>query len=148
MRVVLQRAKTASVDVNGKEIASIKKGLLLLVGIGKNDTDGSIEHAARKICRLRVFGDAEGKMNLDIKQVEGEILSVSQFTLLGDISKGNRPGFENAGAPEVAEGRWKYFNEILRKEGIVVQEGIFGAHMNVNMVNEGPVTFVVDSWED
>ena len=143
--MVLQRVKEASVRVDDMVIASIGMGLLLLVGIEKGDTEMIAERIAGKIVRLRVFADLNGKMNLDIRQVAGEVLSVSQFTLAGDISKGNRPGFDNAGTPQEAERLWRRFNDVLVNIGIAVGLGKFGAHMEVGLVGDGPVTFIVNS---
>ena len=143
--MVLQRVKEASVRVDDRVIASIGTGLLLLVGIEKGDTGIIAERIAGKISRLRVFADLNGKMNLDIRQVEGEVLSVSQFTLAGDISKGNRPSFDNAGTPQEAERLWRRFNDVLVNIGIAVGLGKFGAHMEVGLVGDGPVTFIVNS---
>ncbi len=143
--MVLQRVKEASVTVDDMVIASIGMGLLLLVGIEKGDTEMIAERIAGKIVRLRVFADLNGKMNLDIRQVEGEVLSVSQFTLAGDISKGNRPSFDNAGTPQEAERLWRRFNDVLVDIGISVGLGKFGAQMEVGLVGDGPVTFIVNS---
>ena len=143
--MVLQRVKEASVRVDDMVIASIGTGLLLLVGIEKGDTEMIAERIAGKIVRLRVFADLNGKMNLDIRQVEGEVLSVSQFTLAGDISKGNRPSFDNAGTPQEAERLWRRFNDVLVDIGISVGLGKFGAQMEVGLVGDGPVTFIVNS---
>lgn len=144
MRIVLQRVKEASVSVGGEKKASIGKGLVLFVGIGKEDTVETAERMAGKISRLRVFEDEKGKMNLDIKEVYGEILSVSQFTLLGNTSKGNRPGFDSAADPEPAKKLWEQFNNDIIKRGISLKKGAFGACMDVKIVNDGPVTFVID----
>ena len=113
MKVVLQRVKEAQVKVDEKEIASMSRGFLLLVGIGKDDTLENAENLAKKISKLRVFEDANGKMNLDIREIKGEVLSVPQFTLLADTKKGNRPGFDNAASPAEAEKLWKKFNHFL-----------------------------------
>ncbi len=147
MRVVIQRVIRAGVSVEGRTTASIGKGLLLLVGIGKGDTRKDIEYLARKIVNLRIFEDDNGKMNLNIKQVNGEILSIPQFTLFGDIRKGNRPGFDGAASPETAAELWHELNAELRKENIPVKEGRFGAHMQVELVNDGPVTLWIDTSE-
>ncbi len=144
MRIVLQRVKEASVAVDGKVIASIGKGFLLLVGVSRDDTERIAEPMARKISSLRVFEDSEGKMNLDIRETEGEVLSVPQFTLLGNTEKGNRPGFDNAAEPEKAKAIWESFNSHLESGGIKVSGGEFAAHMEVSLVNDGPVTFVLE----
>lgn len=143
MKVVLQRVKRASVEVEGKEVSSIGKGFLLFVGIDKEDTVEKIERMAGKVLRMRVMEDTEGKMNLDIMEAGGEILSVPQFTLNAITDKGNRPGFDNAADPKKAESLWIKFDDFLRNYGINVKEGVFGAHMDVSLVNDGPVTFVL-----
>jgi D-tyrosyl-tRNA(Tyr) deacylase len=145
MKVVLQRVKEASVSVDEKIKDTIGRGLLLLVGISKEDRSETVERMARKISKMRIFEDENGKMNLDILQVGGEVLSVPQFTLLGDTSKGNRPGFDNAADPKDAEALWKKFDNVLRQDQVPVKEGEFGAHMEVSLVNDGPVTFVLES---
>ena len=145
MKVVLQRVKQAAVDVGGERKAQIKKGFLLLVGIGREDDREVVGAMARKVSKLRVFEDTEGKMNLDLREAGGEVLSVPQFTLLGSTEKGNRPGFERAASPDKAEALWKDFNEVLRSCGVAVSEGRFSAHMEVSLVNDGPVTFILDS---
>ena len=145
MKVVLQRVKEADVTVGEKVKSAISNGYVLLVGIDKDDTPGTIGIIAKKICSLRGFEDEQGKMNLDISQINGSILSVPQFTLLGSMDKGNRPGFDNAAAPDKAQCLWEKFNEDLRALGIPVYEGEFGAHMDVSLMNDGPVTFIIDS---
>ena len=145
MRVVLQRVKEAAVTVGGKEIASTGRGFLLLVGVSKEDTPDAAEAMAKTIGKLRVFEDENGKMNLYILQAEGEVLSVPQFTLLADTTKGNRPGFDNAASPEEAKALWEEFNKALEGENVSVKKGDFGAHMEISLVNDGPVTFVLDS---
>ncbi|MDD5634774.1 MAG: D-aminoacyl-tRNA deacylase [Candidatus Omnitrophica bacterium] len=144
MKIIIQRVKNAAVTVDGKKVAAIGKGFLLLAGIGKEDTETIAENMALKIIKLRIFEDENGKMNLDIRQVEGEVLSVSQFTLLGDTTKGNRPGFDKAALPDKAKELWEYFNEKLYASGIPVKQGVFGAHMDVSLVNDGPVTFSLE----
>ena len=144
MRVVLQRVKSSAVSVGGEEKASTGKGFLLLVGIDKKDSREVVEAMAIKISKLRVFEDAQGKMNLDLGEVEGKILSVPQFTLLGKTEKGNRPGFDDAADPEKAKELWQSFNEALKSRGVSVEEGEFGAHMEVSLVNDGPVTFILE----
>lgn len=145
MRVVLQRVREAAVTVRGQYINSIGKGLLLLVGIGRGDSVKTVRAMAQKISKLRVFEDKDGKMNLDVIQAVGKILSVPQFTLLGDTSKGNRPGFDDAAFPEDAMVLWEEFNKSLKGKKILVKEGEFGAHMEIRLVNDGPVTFILDS---
>lgn len=145
MKIVLQRVKEASVSSERKKTVSIGGGLLLLVGIGKNDKEEEAERLAKKIRNLRVFEDENGKMNLNILEKGGEVLSVPQFTLLGDTEKGNRPGFDAAADPRKAEALWKHFNGALTLEGVKVLEGMFGKHMDVKLVNDGPVTFILES---
>lgn len=145
MRVVLQRVKEAKVMVSDNEISGIGKGALLLVGVEKQDTDADINYLANKIKNIRIFDDNSGKMNLDIKQVNGEILSVPQFTLYADTRKGNRPGFDKAAEPEIAKKAWLTFNNLLREASIPVKEGQFAANMQVILNNNGPVTILLDS---
>jgi D-aminoacyl-tRNA deacylase len=144
MKVVLQRVKKASVKVDGELVSSIQEGYLLLVGIAADDTKKQLVDMARKISKLRIIDDNMGKMNLDILANGGEILSVSQFTLVGALDEGNRPGFSPAASGDIAEMMWREFNENLRNFGCTVKEGIFGAQMDVSLVNDGPVTFVLD----
>ena len=145
MRVLIQRVKSAGVVVEGQNIAEIGQGLMLLVGVGKDDAEGDIEHLSKKVANLRIFEDKEHKMNLNVKQVDGQILSVPQFTLHADTRKGNRPGFDLSAEPEMAKGYWQKFNNLLKEDGIVLKEGLFGAHMEVGLVNDGPVTIWLDS---
>ncbi len=145
MRVLVQRVESAEVSVEGRKVAATGKGMLLLVGIAKDDTVEDIDRLAKKVISLRIFEDDNGKMNLNIKQADGEVLSVSQFTLYANTQKGNRPGFDHAAAPETAKEYWERFNELLRKDGLKVEEGIFGANMRVGLVNDGPVTIMLDS---
>ena len=145
MRVVLQRVKNASVTVSGETISEIGEGLLLLVGVAKDDGEGEASWLAEKIAGLRIFNDEDGKMNLGVKDVGGEILAVSQFTLLADTRKGKRPSFIKAALPEEAEPLFDYFCERLREAGIAsVKTGSFGAMMDVALVNDGPVTIVLE----
>lgn len=145
MRIVLQRSKQASVTVDGEVTGAIESGFVLLVGITHDDTKADVEYAANKIAGLRLFEDEEGKMNRSIDEVGGAILSISQFTLYGDIRKGRRPSFVEAARPEVAEPLWNQFNEALRSRNLQVETGVFGAMMDVQLINDGPVTLVVES---
>ncbi|WP_273887919.1 D-aminoacyl-tRNA deacylase [Rubrobacter naiadicus] len=145
MRVVLQRVREASVSVGGEKVAEIGRGLLLLVGVAEGDGEPQADWLAGKIAGLRIFGDEAGKMNLSVRDTGGEILAVSQFTLLADTSRGKRPSFVRAARPEEAEPLFEYFCEKLREEGVgTVKRGVFGAVMEVALVNDGPVTIVLD----
>ena len=144
MRLVVQRVRSASVDVAGERIAEVGVGLLLLVGIAPGDIDVDLRKAARKVVHLRVFEDGDGKMNRSLLDVGGRVLAVSQFTLYGDTGKGRRPSFVGAAAPEVAEPLFDAFVEALRAEGVHVETGRFGAKMAVELVNDGPVTLVIE----
>ncbi|ATP41241.1 D-tyrosyl-tRNA(Tyr) deacylase [Solibacillus sp. R5-41] len=145
MRVVLQRSKEASVTVDGTVTGAIRKGYVLLVGITHTDTEEDVAYVAKKIADLRIWEDEAGKMNRSILEVDGEILSVSQFTLYADIRKGKRPSFVEAARPEPAEKLWHAFNEQLKTYGLHVETGIFGAMMDVALINDGPVTIIVES---
>lgn len=145
MKVVVQRSKAASVSVDGKQIGAISHGLVLLVGITHEDTEQDLKWMADKLAGLRIFEDEQGKMNIDVVEAGGEILSVSQFTLYGDCRKGRRPNFMDAARPEQAERLYLQFNELLKAKGLVVETGQFGAMMDVQLVNDGPVTLIVDS---
>jgi D-tyrosyl-tRNA(Tyr) deacylase len=147
MRVLIQRVKRASVIVDEKEVSRIGNGLLLFVGVGRNDGEQDIEYLCKKIANLRIFEDEKGKMNLDIRQTGGQVLSVSQFTLYADTGKGNRPGFDQSTGPGMAKELWERFNAGLQKKGLDVRGGIFGAHMEVALLNDGPVTIWLDSEE-
>ncbi|MFA1641669.1 D-aminoacyl-tRNA deacylase [Chryseomicrobium imtechense] len=144
MRIVLQRSKAASVTVDGEVVGEITHGYTLLVGITHEDTKQQADWLAAKIAGLRLFEDEEGKMNRSLDEVAGQILSVSQFTLYGDSRKGRRPSFIEAARPEVAEPLWLYFNDQLRSHGFEVQTGIFGAMMDVSLINDGPVTLILE----
>ena len=145
MRVVLQRVKSASVTVDDQAIGKVGKGYMLLVGFTHDDSIEDIDYIARKVANARLFADENGKINLSIKQVQGAILSVSQFTLYASTKNGNRPGFGAAQKPELAKENYHYFNEKLRSYGIEVQTGQFGADMDVALVNDGPITIIYDS---
>jgi len=145
MRVVLQRVTYASVSVGGDPIASIGSGLLLLVGVAEADTEAEAKRLATKCAEMRVFADAEGKFNLSLLDVGGEALVVSQFTLLADVRRGRRPDFTASAATEVASPLVDAFAQALVQLGISVEAGRFGAHMMVDLVNDGPVTIVIDS---
>ena len=144
MKIVIQRVQEASVAVDQEVVASIQQGLLLLVCFEQGDDDSSIGRAVEKILKLRIFDDSDGKLNLDIQAVKGEILSVSQFTLSWGGSGGHRPSFEKSMAPQEARLKYALFNRELRSRGVEVKEGKFGAFMRVSLVNDGPVTFVLD----
>jgi D-tyrosyl-tRNA(Tyr) deacylase len=145
MRVVVQRSKAASVTVDGTVVGEIEKGFVLLVGVTHDDTQADAAFMADKIANLRVFEDEAGKMNLSLLDVGGEVLSVSQFTLYGDCRKGRRPNFMEAARPEHAKEIYDLFNGLLREKGIKVETGVFGAMMDVQLVNDGPVTLIVES---
>ena len=145
MRIVLQRVKEASVTVEGERISGIGGGLLLLVGVAEGDGEDAADWLAEKVAGLRIFNDAEGKMNLGVRDVGGGVLAVSQFTLLADTRKGKRPSFVRAAPPESAEPLFDYFCQKLRAAGIApVETGRFGAMMEVALVNDGPVTIVLE----
>jgi D-tyrosyl-tRNA(Tyr) deacylase len=145
MRVVLQRVARASVTVGGERVAEIARGYLLLVGIGASDGDGEVERMAVKIADLRLFADQAGKTNLALADVEGEILVVSQFTLYADLRKGRRPSWTDAAVPAVAAERVEAFAAALEDRGISVKRGVFGADMDVELLNDGPFTLVLDA---
>ena len=144
MRLVIQRVKNAKVDIDGKTVSSIGKGLLVLLGVTHEDTKETVDYLVKKLCKLRVFEDENGKMNLSIKEVEGKLLIVSQFTLYADCSRGNRPSFVNAAKPDFANELYEYFCEKCKEEQIKVQKGIFGADMKVSLLNDGPVTIILE----
>jgi len=145
MRVVVQRVKEASVKVNEQLVSKIGKGYVLLVGFHHLDDVKDIQYMAKKIKKLRIFSDDQGQMNLNIDQVQGEILSVSQFTLYGDVKKQNRPGFTEAMPYEKANRFYQQFLDDLSKQGLHVKDGIFGENMQVSLVNDGPVTLLVET---
>lgn len=145
MRVVLQRVSHASVTVEEKVIGKIQRGFLLLVGVTHDDAKEDMEYLVRKIVQMRIFEDEEGKLNRSIQDIGGEILSVSQFTLYADTKKGNRPSFSKAAPGDVAIEMFEQFNGLLRETGIPVETGQFGADMKVELLNDGPVTILLDT---
>jgi len=144
MKAVIQRVSSASVKVNNKIVGQINKGFVVLLGITHTDTEKEAKFIAGKISNLRIFEDNEGKMNLSLKDVKGETLIISQFTLYGDARKGNRPSFTEAARPETAIPLYEYFVEEMKRSGIPVATGIFGAKMEVEIHNSGPVTIIVE----
>ncbi|MDD5792206.1 MAG: D-aminoacyl-tRNA deacylase [Erysipelotrichaceae bacterium] len=147
MRLIVQLVKESSCTIDGRITGAINKGFMVLVGFGPDDNEEITRKMAEKMVKLRIFGDNEGKMNLSLKDVDGAILSISQFTLYADCKKGNRPSFSGAMEPNKAKELYLYFNEYLRSLGYQVEEGIFGADMKIALVNDGPVTIILDSKE-
>jgi len=145
MRVVLQRVKEARVDVAGATVGAISTGLLILIGVTATDTQQDADYLADKVINLRIFPDEEHRMNRSILEVGGSLLVVSQFTLYGDCRKGRRPSFDRAAPPEQARRLYEYFIERLTSRNIIVQTGVFQAEMQIHLVNDGPVTFILDS---
>lgn len=145
MRILVQRVKNASVTIDGQLFSQIKQGYLLLVGFSNNDDENIVELMTQKLLNLRICDDSDGKMNLSIIDTKGELLSVSQFTLYADASKGRRPSFIEACNPERAVQLYDYFNDKLRKSGLKVETGKFRAEMDVQLVNSGPITIMLDS---
>lgn len=147
MRFVIQRVKHASVTIEGQEKGKIGNGFLVLVGVGKEDDTAVADKMVQKLINMRIFEDENGKTNLGLKDVAGELLMISQFTLYADCKKGNRPSFTKAGAPDEAERLYEYMLDKCRKEIPVVQQGEFGADMKVELLNDGPFTVILDSAE-
>ncbi len=145
MRALIQRVSEASVTVNDKVVARTQRGLLIFLGVGRSDTADDAEYLARKVLLLRIFPDADGKMNHNVMQVEGNLLIVSQFTLYGDTTKGNRPSYSDAAPPDAARTLYEHFVRQCSKSGLLTESGVFQAHMNVHLVNDGPVTFLCHS---
>lgn len=145
MRAVVQRVTSASVEVNDKTVGEIKNGLCVLLGVGKDDTDADLKFVAEKLVNLRIFSDADDKMNLSLKDVNGELLLISQFTLYGDCSHGRRPYFGDAMGPDRANEMYEQMATMLRETGTKVETGIFGADMKVTLTNDGPVTIILES---
>ncbi|WP_445432375.1 D-aminoacyl-tRNA deacylase [Chryseobacterium indoltheticum] len=146
MKVVIQRVSEASVKVDGIVVGEINKGFMLLIGIDENDEKTDADWLVQKILNLRVFSDENDKLNLSIKDINGEILCISQFTLIADYKKGNRPSFIKAAKPDKAIPLFEYFKEELSKSDLRIESGIFGADMKVSLINDGPVTIVMDSF--
>jgi len=145
MKAVLQRVQYARVVVEGETVGEIGVGLLVLLGAGRDDSEEDVRYIARKVAELRIFSDAEGKFNLSLADVGGSILLVSQFTLYADTRKGRRPSFTDAAPPDIAEALVNRCAQLLREAGVHVEEGRFGAHMDVSLLNDGPVTIIIDS---
>lgn len=144
MKIVVQRVKEAKVEVNNEIVGKIEKGFLVLIGITHSDTKENADYLVKKLCNLRVFSDEEGKMNKSLKDVGGKLLLISQFTLYSNCSQGNRPSFIEAARPEQANELYEYFCEECSKNDIEVQKGIFGADMQVGLINDGPVTIIIE----
>lgn len=148
MRAVIQRVNHASVSVEGEIVGEINKGLLILLGVHKNDTEEDLDYIYRKVKGLRIFEDEDGLMNLSLEDIEGELLVVSQFTLYGDARKGRRPSFTESARPELAEPMYEKFIELAKRDNIKCSTGKFGAHMDVQLLNDGPVTILLDSFKE
>ncbi|MDF2932453.1 MAG: D-tyrosyl-tRNA(Tyr) deacylase [Chryseobacterium sp.] len=145
MKVVIQRVSEASVKVDGSIVGEISKGLMLLIGIDEQDEKTDADWLIQKILNLRIFGDENDKLNLSVKDISGGILCISQFTLIADYKKGNRPSFIKAAKPEKAIPLFDYFKQEIKKSGLKIESGIFGADMKVSLINDGPVTILMDS---
>jgi len=145
MKVVLQRVSEASVKVDDEIVGKISQGLMLLIGVDENDENSDADWLVKKIIDVRVFSDDDGKMNHSVKEINGEILCISQFTLISDYKKGNRPSYIKAAKPDQAIPLFEYFKEEMKKSGLKIESGIFGADMKVSLKNDGPVTLVFDS---
>ena len=145
MRMVCQRVFQANVTVNNQPVGTIGKGLLIYLGVGKGDTIKDAEFIADKIVNLRIFADEAGKMNLSVQDVAGSILLISNFTLHGDCRKGRRPGFDAAAEPALAKQLYEQVAELMTEQGVAVEKGVFGEYMHVTSINDGPVTFLLDS---
>ncbi len=145
MRALVQRVSRSAVSIDGQVSAEIDRGMLILLGVGRQDTQDNIQYLADKCIHLRIFGDGQGKMNRSLLDVEGQALVVSQFTLYGDTRKGRRPGYSGAAPPEMAEAYYEDFVKALRSRGVSVRTGQFGANMQVEIHNDGPVTFMIET---
>ncbi len=144
MKAVVQRVKYATLKCEGELISKIDKGLVVFFGVQKGDALDKVDYLAKKISNLRVFEDENGKMNLSVKDINGEILAVSQFTLIADLSHGNRPGFSYAEVPEIANNVYEIFLEKLKENGVIVKKGVFGGDMKIEQLNDGPVTIIYE----
>lgn len=144
MKLIIQRAKNAQVKVHEEVVGKIDNGFVVLLGVGPDDTTENADFLIKKLTNLRVFTDDEYKMNLNLKDVNGQLLIISQFTLYADCKKGNRPSFVNAAPPKLAEKLYNYFVEECKKLGIKTETGVFGAHMEVSLINDGPVTILLE----
>lgn len=144
MKLVIQRVKNAQVEVEEKIVGKIKKGFLVFLGVTHTDTKEIADYLVKKLCKLRVFTDENDKMNLSLKDVNGELLIVSQFTLYANCQEGNRPSFTDAAKPDMANELYEYFCLECEKNGINVEKGVFGAHMNIELLNDGPVTIIME----
>lgn len=145
MKIVVQRVKEANVKVDNEIVGKISEGLMLLIGVDEDDDTNDADWLIKKIIDLRIFSDQEGKMNLSVKDISGEILCISQFTLISDYKKGNRPSYIKAAKQEKAIPLFEYFKQEIKKSGLKIESGIFGADMKVSLLNDGPVTLVFDS---
>ena len=145
MKIVVQRVKEANVKVDNEIVGKISEGLMLLIGVDEDDDTNDADWLIKKIIDLRIFSDQEGKINLSVKDISGEILCISQFTLISDYKKGNRPSYIKAAKPEKAIPLFEYFKQEIKKSGLKIESGIFGADMKVSLLNDGPVTLVFDS---
>lgn len=145
MRIIVQRVKSASVEVDENTVGQIGKGLLVFLGVGREDDESDLDYMVNKVLGLRIFEDEDDKMNLSLEDTEGELLVISQFTLYGDARKGRRPSFIESAAPDMGEDYYEKFVEKCKDRGLKVETGIFGADMKVNLINDGPVTIMLDS---
>ncbi|MBM3249103.1 MAG: D-tyrosyl-tRNA(Tyr) deacylase [Candidatus Omnitrophica bacterium] len=145
MKAVIQRVKEATVKVQEREVGKIKKGILVLLCVDDNDSQKDADYLSDKIINLRIFDDENNKMNLSVLDVKGELLAISQFTLSGDCNKGRRPSFDGSAKPELAKSLYEYFIAKLKQSSLKVESGVFGAMMDINLVNYGPVTFILTS---
>lgn len=145
MRAVIQRVSQSSVDVDGRQVGQIGTGLLVLLGVADGDQLADLDYMVNKVIGLRVFEDSDGKMNLNVQEIQGSVLVVSQFTLLGDVRRGKRPSFTDAAAPDIANQFYEQFCAKLEASNVPVQRGIFQADMKVSLINDGPVTILLDS---